>query len=212
MCVLPAGSCDQRTPTRAERLRQVKTLKRDSLLRRLKNNNDTSSSDNDHTPIATGSREVTKETRTLGERVLFPAGSGDESSDEGNDWIVSDGEEEVDVTAFIDVELMKGVHSAVLLRDTVSLGAASLERVGDCAAGVVERDDSVECMYGSDVVECDEDNLQTQLLKAVTCEEGVHKLSGFLSQARPVINTPLLEGERVAKIASKRDDHLPVKS
>ncbi len=181
----------KKSPTRAERLRQEKMSKRDTLLRKLKNNDDSPGSTEENTnslyletpsdAAANQSRhEPSKDVQLLGERILFRVESED-SSDEGSDWIVSEDEgEEIDVTAFIDVELMKGVHSTVLMRDTVSLGSAS---------------GGMEGLGGDDGIEDSDDDLPMQLLKAVTSDESVALLTRFLPQAKPVINRALLEGK-----------------
>ncbi len=130
--------------------------------------------------------------RSLGEQLLFPTGS-ERSSDEGSDWIVSDSEEEVDVTAFIDVELMKGVHSAVLMRDAVPLRVGNSE----CVDGDGVKCEESEKSDPGDSGNCDgsEDDLQMQLLKAVMCEDCVGELTSLLPRAHSLINASLLEGE-----------------
>ncbi len=191
----------KKSPSRAERLKQEKMSKRDTLLRKLKNNDDSPSPlENTNslyleTPDDGGTShscfDPSKDVQFLGERVLFCVESED-SSDEGSDWIVSEEEgEEMDVTAFIDVELMKGVHSAVLMRDTLSLGSASdgVEDVGGDGGG------------GDDVIEDSDDDLLIQLLKAVTSDESVDLLTRLLPQAKPVINTALLEGTYVVLLS-----------
>ena len=143
----------RKTSTRAEALKREKMLKRDNLLRRLKNNDDSPSNSPEETsptkapkenfneifePSSPRQEPEARDVQLLGEKVLFPAADSEDSSDEGSDWIVSDEDDEVNASVFIDVELMKGVYSSVLMRERV------VPRLEEEEEGCV-RSDSVEC-------------------------------------------------------------------
>ena len=154
---------------------------RDDLLRRLKNNDDSPSNSLEEAsptnapnenfieifkPSSPKQEPEGRDVQLLGEKVLFPAADSEDSSDEGSDWIVSDEDDEIDASVFIDVELMKGVYSSVLMREREPCLEEEEEEEG-CV-----RSDSGKC-EACDSVKSERDEVKVDAGDKVECVSGV---------------------------------------